>query len=77
MSESGQEFEFFVYRLEQLGQHRGATGAAVLRELDESGITSLVYQLYGQYHAERIENAFDDVAELLRSRRESLAAGSG
>jgi hypothetical protein len=62
---TNKEFDFFVYLIEHYGDHRGTTGGAVLRELDAADLTDFVYGMYEQYHIERLQNAFDDMDELL------------
>ncbi|MDR2564525.1 MAG: DUF3791 domain-containing protein [Bifidobacteriaceae bacterium] len=58
------ETEFFVYLIERYGAARGQTGGQVLERLDAAGLTDFVFSMYDLYHAERLQNAFDDLDEL-------------
>jgi len=60
-----EEFLFFNYLLEKYAAHKGISAADALREWDKKGITSEVYDGYFQYHQERIENAYEDIDNLL------------
>jgi hypothetical protein len=58
------ETEFFVYLIERYGAARGQTGGQVLERLDAAGLTDFVVSMYGLYHAERLQNAFEDLDDL-------------
>ena len=59
------EFVFFTYLLESYAAHKGTGAGAILRELDEKGLTDYVYGSFELYHSESIENAFADLDSLL------------
>lgn len=44
----------------------------VLREWDRLGLTDLIYDMYEIYHVERLQNAFDDIDELVLEKQECL-----
>ena len=37
---------FFIYLLESYAQHKNTTAGAVLKTLDEKGLTDFVYNVY-------------------------------
>jgi len=59
------EFAFFVFLLERYGAARGITGGEALRRLDAAGQTDFVIDMYELYHAEALDNAFEDIDHLL------------
>ena len=59
------EFQFFTYLLESYAQHKNTTAGAVLKTLDEKGLTDFVYKMYDLYHVEAIENAYMDLDSLI------------
>jgi hypothetical protein len=65
------EMKFFIYLLEHVAEHKNTTADKILAQWDAAGITEKVYGMYEQYHAEAIENAFEDIDALLQK---SLAA---
>ena len=59
------EMKFFVYLLECYAHAKNRPTGEVLQEWDSRGITQEIYDNYEMYHAERIENAFEDIDSLL------------
>lgn len=59
------EMEFFIYLLEHYAQYKGVSAGDALREWDGHAITQDVYDSYEMYHAERLENAFEDIDSML------------
>ena len=68
------ETEFFIYLLERYADYKSRTAPEVLREWDELKLTDFIYDLYEIYHAERLQNAFDDIDLLIQ---EQLASSGG
>ena len=60
-----EEMWFFIYLLEHYGASKGVSGGEVLAQLDAKGLTEFVISMYDLYHIERLENAFDDIDDLL------------
>lgn len=60
-----EEMEFFSYLLELYADHKKKTTGDVLKEWDDHGITQKIYDSYWEYHTERIENALEDISNLL------------
>jgi hypothetical protein len=56
---------FFIYLLENYGASKGVSGGEMLTRLDAAGLTEFVIGMYDLYHVERLENAFDDIDDLL------------
>ena len=69
------QFRFFTYLLESYAQHKNTTAGAVLKTLDEKGLTDFIYKMYDLYHfiykmydlyhVEAIENAYMDLDSLI------------
>lgn len=59
------EFVFFTYLLESYAAYKNTTAGAVLKALDEHGLTDFVYDMYEMYHAEAMQNAFADIDSLI------------
>ena len=62
-----EELAFFLFLIERYAKHVDKPTGMVLREWDEHGITQQVFDGYLEYHAERIENAFADIDNMLRT----------
>ena len=59
------EMEFFIFLLEHYATYKDKNAADVLKELDELNLTDFVYNMYERYHCEAIENAYNDIDELI------------
>lgn len=59
------EMDFFIYLLESYAEREERSAAAVLREWKRAGIDSFIYDNYEMYHAEALENAFEDIDSLV------------
>lgn len=62
------ELEFFIYLIERYAEAKGVTGDVVLRRWDALELTDLIYDMYEVYHVERLQNAFDDIDQLIKER---------
>ncbi|SFQ30688.1 Protein of unknown function [Lachnospiraceae bacterium XBB1006] len=56
-----EEMAFFVLLIEKYASVKNRLTGEVLREWDELGITDKIYDMYYQYHQERMENAIEDI----------------
>ncbi len=65
------ETVFFIYLIERYAESKGKTANVILKEWDRLGITDLIYDMYEIYHVERLQNAFDDIDELMLERQGS------
>lgn len=61
------EMEFFSFLMEQYAAHKNTTANKVLAVLEQKKLTDLVFDMYERYHVEALENAFDDIDELIRT----------
>lgn len=61
-----EEMEFFTFLMEQYAHYKKTTADKVLRLLDELKLTDYVFSMYEMYHAEAIENAFEDMDRLIK-----------
>lgn len=59
------EMAFFIFLLEQYAANKSISADVVLRTWDYAGITDTICDMYEMYHAEAIENAFDDIDRML------------
>ena len=50
----------------------GKTADQVLKEWDSMELTDFIYDMYEIYHVERLQNAFDDIDELIMEHKENL-----
>ena len=66
------ETDFFIYLLERYAEEKGKTADQVLKEWDSMELTDFIYDMYEIYHVERLQNAFDDIDELIREHKENL-----
>lgn len=62
------EDEFFIYLLEKYSEHKGISTTDVINKLDELELTQFIYNMYERYHCEAIENAYNDIDELIREK---------
>ncbi len=62
-----EELRFFIFLIEKYASEKKRPTGDVLREWDEKGITDKIYDMYFQYHQERLENAFADIDCLMET----------
>ena len=65
------ESEFFIYLIERYAEYKNSSAQEILTQLDSLGITEMIYNLYEMYHCESLENAFDDIDELVKEKQGS------
>lgn len=67
------EQDFFIYLLEYYSKYRDLPTSKVLEELDALGLTDLICNdMYWRYHTEAIENAFEDIDNLIAEKKASI-----
>ena len=59
------EMEYFIYLIEKYAAYKDQPTGEIMQEWDGLGLTDLIYDMYERYHIERIENAFDDIDEMI------------
>ena len=64
------EMEFLIFLLEQYADYKNTTADEILKLWDDLDLTDFICDKYERYHTERLENAFDDIDELIRERRD-------
>lgn len=64
----GNEMEFFIFLIENYAEYKNTTADKVLKLWDELNLTSFIYDMYERYHAERLENAFEDIDKLVTEK---------
>ena len=65
------ESEFFIYLIERYAEYKNSCAPEILTQWDSLGITEMIYNLYEMYHCESLENAFDDIDELVKEKQGS------
>lgn len=61
------EMRFFIFLIENYACSKNRSTAEVLREWDSKNITDEIYNMYEMYHTERIENAYEDIDNLVKT----------
>lgn len=64
----GNEMEFFIFLIENYAEYKNTTADKVLKLWDELNLTGFIYDMYERYHAERLENAFEDIDKLVTEK---------
>ena len=64
-----QEMQFFIYLIERSAEAKDTTANRVLEQWDKLNLTRFIFDLYGIYHIERLENAFADIDRLMAERQ--------
>lgn len=62
------EEKFFIYLIERYADYKSSTADRVLREWDKLGLTDFILSMYEMYHTEAIENAFEDIDNLIAEK---------
>ena len=62
------EMELLSFLMEQYATYKGTTANKILAQFEEKKLTDFVYSMYERYHAEALENAFDDIDRLLQDK---------
>ena len=62
------EMDFFMYLIEAYAAHKDRLTGDVLKEWDMLGLTDLIYAMYEKYHVEAIENAFEDIDQMVKEK---------
>ena len=65
------EMDFFISLLENYAEYKGTTADIVLKQWDSAEKTTFIYDMYERYHAEAMENAFQDIDELMEIQDKS------
>lgn len=63
------EHAFFIYLLERYAEYKNQSAQTVLAQWDNFGITQLIFDMYEQYHIERLENAFEDIDKIMAEKQ--------
>ena len=60
-----EEMKFFIFLLENYAHAKGIRGDIVYQAWKDADIVDYIYDMYFQYHQERLENAYEDIDEKL------------
>jgi hypothetical protein len=61
MKKISNQSHFFIFLLEKYAEQKGLPAGEVLKHWQEQGLIDYINGMYGQYHTERLENAFADI----------------
>jgi hypothetical protein len=70
------ETEFFIYLLERYAAYKEKTAPQVLKEWDKLDLTDFIYDMYEIYHVERLQNAFDDIEQMMTEKNNRIVTSS-
>lgn len=56
-----EEMEFFTFLMEHYARYKNTTADKILHQLDDLNLTDYVFSMYGLYHVEALQNAYDDI----------------
>ena len=59
------EYQFFLFLLEYYADAKGISGAVVLEQWDDCGVTEEIVNGYECYHIESLDNAVEDIDHLI------------
>lgn len=62
------KMKFYIYLIEKYAEYKNISTTIIVNKLEELNLTKLIYNMYEQYHIEAIENAFDDIDELIKEK---------
>ena len=60
-----EEMKFFIFLLESYACEKGIRGDIVYQTWKKANMIDYIYDMYFQYHQEKLENAFEDIDEKL------------
>lgn len=63
------ESDFFIYLIEHYAESKQTTAQNVLKQWDFLNLTDFIYDMYEIYHSERLQNAFNDIDELILEKQ--------
>ncbi len=67
------EMDFFIFLLEHYSAYKNTSADLVLKKWQQLNLTDLIFDMYPLYHIERLENAYDDIDELVQEREREKA----
>lgn len=66
------EMEFFIYLIENYAAYKNMGADEVLKKLDELNLTDFIFNMYERYHQEAIENAYEDIDNLIKEGKKCV-----
>lgn len=57
--------KFFIYLIERYAEVKNTTADQVINKWDDLNITKDIYDMYEMYHIESLQNAFDDIDQMM------------
>lgn len=59
------EMKFFIYLLENYALYKETSADKVLKQWQDLDLVDFIFNMYERYHSERIENAYEDIDQLI------------
>lgn len=66
------EMKFFIFLLEEYASYKKTSADKVLQQWDSLNLTDFIYEMYELYHIECLENAFEDIDNLISEKESAL-----
>lgn len=66
------ESDFFIYLIERYAENKHTTAQNVLKPWDCLNLTDFIYDMYDMYHTECLQNAFNDIDELILEKQSKV-----
>lgn len=67
--ELSKEMEFFIYLIENYAYYKNKNAKEVIEELQKYNLVERVFDGYEFYHIERLENAYEDIDNLIKQAK--------
>ena len=67
--ELSKEMEFFIYLIENYAYYKNKNAKEVMEELQKYNLVERVFDRYEFYHIERLENAYEDIDNLIKQAK--------
>jgi hypothetical protein len=61
------ELVFFIWLIEKYAYDKNLPTSEVLKKWEEKNLVQDIYDSYQVYHTERIENAYEDIENLVKT----------
>ncbi|MCM1222823.1 MAG: DUF3791 domain-containing protein [Anaeroplasma bactoclasticum] len=63
------EMDFYIFLLEHYAAYKKTTADKVLKLWQDLGLVDLIFDMYERYHTERLENAYEDIDNLIAEKQ--------
>lgn len=63
------EMEFFIYLIEHYAYYKRKNANEIMKDLKDLDLVEEIFNRYEFYHIERLENAYEDIDELIKGKK--------